>query len=211
MEQPPERLQSDARLRAPQAETNLSRLLEQEVPALELTLRYYVWRAGLVRAETLQDTTIELLDEVIQAALEQAAHYDRSRELRPWLLGIATNLIKRRQVEQAKRTYREPFLGDLWSTTLEASGEAEVLALLASPGPEDVVEAQEQAEALLRLVSVEDQQVLRLAILKDYDGERLAQHLGITPVAARVRLHRALQRLRAAWERQQGGKEREQA
>lgn len=214
MEQRLQRLQSGSRLRSPPEGADLPQLLEQEVPALELTLRYYVWRAGLVRTEALQDATLELLSEVIQTALEQAAHYDRSRELRPWLLGIAANLIKRQQVERAKRSRREPLVGDLWDETLETPDEAEVLvrlAALCSPSPEDIVEAQEQAKALLRLVSAEDQQVLRLAILKDYDGERLAQQLGITPVAARVRLHRALQRLRAAWERQQGGKAREQA
>jgi RNA polymerase sigma factor (sigma-70 family) len=214
MDQQPERLKIGSQLRSPQEGTDLPRLLEQEVPALELTLRTYVWRAGLATGEALRDATLNLLSEVIQTALEQAAHYDRSRELRPWLLGIAANLIKRQQVERAKRSRREPLVGDLWDETPETPGETALLARLAAlstPSPEEAVEAQEQVEALLRLVSVGDQQVLRLAILEDYDGEHLARQLGITPVAARVRLHRALQRLRGAWERQQDWKAREQA
>jgi DNA-directed RNA polymerase specialized sigma24 family protein len=50
---------------------------------------------------------------------------------------------------------------------------------------------------------------LRLAVLHDLTGEALAQELGIKPGAARVRLHRALNRLREAWPRrlEDGGEE----
>jgi DNA-directed RNA polymerase specialized sigma24 family protein len=53
---------------------------------------------------------------------------------------------------------------------------------------------------MLALVAPEDQRVLRLAILADFQRETLARELGISPVAARVRLHRALNRLRSAWQ-----------
>ncbi|MBX3061605.1 MAG: hypothetical protein KF726_01440 [Anaerolineae bacterium] len=48
----------------------------------------------------------------------------------------------------------------------------------------------------MALVSVEDARLLKLAVLHDLDGDELAQELGITAGAARVRLHRALRRLR---------------
>ncbi|MEO8392787.1 MAG: hypothetical protein ABI700_07325 [Chloroflexota bacterium] len=38
--------------------------------------------------------------------------------------------------------------------------------------------------------------MLRLAILSGLDGDALARELGVTAGAARVRLHRALNRLR---------------
>jgi DNA-directed RNA polymerase specialized sigma24 family protein len=50
--------------------------------------------------------------------------------------------------------------------------------------------------------------VLRLAILHDLDNARLAQALGVKAAAARQRLHRALNRLRAILE-DQGGKSNE--
>jgi len=65
------------------------------------------------------------------------------------------------------------------------------------------VEANEQASLILALVSPADQHILRLAILLDCERETLARELGITPVAARVRLHRALNRLRVAWQEAQ--------
>ncbi|MBA2287547.1 MAG: sigma-70 family RNA polymerase sigma factor, partial [Ktedonobacteraceae bacterium] len=73
---------------------------------------------------------------------------------------------------------------------------------MGSAGPEEGVAADEQAALILALVSPDDQQVLRLAFLYEFDREELARLLGVTPVAARVRLHRALGRLRSAWHEQ---------
>jgi RNA polymerase sigma-70 factor (ECF subfamily) len=52
--------------------------------------------------------------------------------------------------------------------------------------------------ALLEHVPVSDREVLRLALIHELDGESLARALGVRPGAARVRLHRALGRLREA-------------
>jgi RNA polymerase sigma-70 factor (ECF subfamily) len=62
----------------------------------------------------------------------------------------------------------------------------------------EALEADENVRALLANVSADDAHVLRLAILNGLDGEALARELSITPGAARVRLHRALTRLRRA-------------
>jgi len=58
---------------------------------------------------------------------------------------------------------------------------------------------------MLSLVSEEDQQVLRLALLEEVKAEALAQRLGTTIGTARMRLHRALRRLRTAWDEQLKG------
>jgi DNA-directed RNA polymerase specialized sigma24 family protein len=74
------------------------------------------------------------------------------------------------------------------------------LAALAKAGPEQDLNANEEARALLALVSREDdRQVLRLAVLHDLDGTALGKALGISSGAARVRLHRAINRLRDAY------------
>jgi len=52
----------------------------------------------------------------------------------------------------------------------------------------------------LVLLSPDDQRVIRLAVLAEVDGEALAAALGITAGAARVRLHRAIKRLRARYQ-----------
>ena len=68
-----------------------------------------------------------------------------------------------------------------------------------SAGLEQEIAANEQAELLLSLVSPEEQHILTLAFLQGFEREALAQKLGISPGATRVRLHRALKRLRLAW------------
>jgi DNA-directed RNA polymerase specialized sigma24 family protein len=61
------------------------------------------------------------------------------------------------------------------------------------------LENDEQVNAMMAGVSPDDQRVLRLAILHGLDGEALAEALGCNPGAARVRLHRALNRLRTSY------------
>jgi RNA polymerase sigma factor (sigma-70 family) len=61
------------------------------------------------------------------------------------------------------------------------------------------IDADETVSTLLATLSTEDQQVVRLAILHGLNGETLANELGVSRGAARVRLHRALGRLRQAY------------
>lgn len=183
----------------------LQDVLERQAPELLRTLRLYVWRAGLANGPTLEEVAQEVLSEVVAEALEHADRFDPARQPGAWLLGIAANLIKRRQVARATNARREPAMGDLYADAHADERDGELfdrLAALASPGPEEMIEANEQAAALLALVSAEDRRVLQLAILSDLDGDQLAQALGTTPVAARVRRHRAMNRLRDAWLRQ---------
>jgi RNA polymerase sigma factor (sigma-70 family) len=179
--------------------------LEREAPGLLRTLRVYVWRAGIATGPTLEEVAQEVLSEVVAEALEHADRFDAARQPRAWLLGIASNLIKRRQVARAVNSRREPVMGDLYADAHADERDGELfdrLSALVSPGPEEAVEANEQAARLLALVSPGDRRVLQLAILSDLDGEKLARALGTTPVAARVRRHRAMNRLRDAWLRQ---------
>ena len=73
-------------------------------------LRVYALRAGLAGDE---DTTGELLNSVVVEALAHAQRYDPARPPRAWLLGIAANLVHRRQVEMARLNQREPLASDL--------------------------------------------------------------------------------------------------
>ena len=70
-----------------------------------------------------------------------------------------------------------------------------------TPGGDDpaaALESDAAVAALLEHVPVADREVLRLALIHELDGESLARALGVRPGAARVRLHRALGRLREA-------------
>ncbi len=170
------------------------------------TLRSYVQRMGLAQGEAVAPTALEVLQETVIEALDHSGRFDPSRQPMAWLLGIAMNVIRRKRVERAKYYKHEFSIGQLTQVHGESLSEDEyfeMVAPLAFSGPELDVEADEQANNILALVSPEDRQILRLAYVYEFERESLAQQLGITPGAARVRLHRALTRLRTAWREQQ--------
>jgi RNA polymerase sigma factor (sigma-70 family) len=182
--------------------TWLRRFIQEETETLLGTLRYYLVRAGLADAQGAALAAVELLNEVVVEALEHADRFRPSGQPMAWLLGIAANLIKRKQAECATRNRREPLVRDLYPDAQGTLSEDELfdqLAALTVAEPALAWESNEAVSAILAHVSRTDQHILRLAVLHDLNGEELAQELGVTPGAARVRLHRALNRLRAAW------------
>ncbi len=179
-------------------------LTENTAPLLG-TLRSYVQRMGLATGNDVPAVALEVLQEAVVEALKHADRFIPTGQPMAWLLGISVNVIKRKKAELAQRARRETSIA-AFSKQEESLSEGELFDQVASyvlAGPEQDVEANEQASSLLSLVSAEDQRILRLAFLYDFEREALAEQLGITPVAARVRLHRALSRLRIAWRKQQ--------
>jgi RNA polymerase sigma factor (sigma-70 family) len=178
-------------------------LTENTAPLLG-TLRSYVQRMGLARGDDVPTLALEVLQEAVVEALKHADRFIPTGQPMAWLLGISVNVIKRKKAELAQRARRETSIAAL--SQQESLSEGELFDQVAScvlAGPEQDIEANEQASSLLSLVSAEDQRLLRLAFLYDFEREALAEQLGITSVAARVRLHRALSRLRIAWRKQQ--------
>jgi RNA polymerase sigma factor (sigma-70 family) len=187
----------------------LRRFLEAETGALLGALHLYVVRAGLANGQGATLAAVELLNDVAVEALACADRFRPAGQPRAWLLGIAANLIKRRQVERAKRNRREPLIHDLFPDSQDAWSEDELFDRLAAfdvTDPAHSLAVNQELDAILAHISEGDQQVLRLAVLHGLSGLEMAQALGITPGAARVRLHRALNRLREAWERPEQGK-----
>ncbi len=183
----------------------LKEVIQQESESLKRAVELYVARAGLTAGQRQAESIAgEILGELTVEALQHADRFDPSRQAYAWLLGIAANLIRRRQVEQAKLARREPLArGESGDPDMS---EDELFDRLFPPhahDPGEAMEQDQQVEALLARVSAEDRWVIRLAILDDLDGEALARELMVRPGAARVRLHRALLRLRAALESQE--------
>jgi RNA polymerase sigma-70 factor (ECF subfamily) len=186
--------------------TLLRRFIEEHAETLLGTLRCYVVRAGLADRQGATLAAVELLNEVVVEALEHADRFRPSGQPMAWLLGIAANLIKREQAGRATRNRREPLVRDLYPHAQAAISEDDLFDRLAALDVSDLaqdLEASEGVSAILTHVSENDQRVLRLAVLHDLNGEELAQALDVTPGAARVRLHRALNRLREAWQAQE--------
>jgi RNA polymerase sigma-70 factor (ECF subfamily) len=180
----------------------LRQFLEAESADLARVLRVYAWRAGLPADE---NAVGDLLDQTVVEALHHAERYDPSRPPRAWLLGIAANLVRREQAAAARLSAREPLAADLSPENRRLSEEEvfERLALLnavdapeASGDPPEDSALREQVRAAVGQLSPGDQLVLHLFSESGLSGEALGSALGISSGAARVRLHRALDRLR---------------
>jgi RNA polymerase sigma-70 factor (ECF subfamily) len=109
-------------------------------------------------------------------------------EVRPWLFGIARRCL----ANSARSTYRAGRLG---------ARLAESLAHEAIPDPATVHEhraASRQVLEALEQLSTEDRELVTLIAWEGLTPAQAAAALGLSPGTARVRLHRARTRLRAA-------------
>jgi RNA polymerase sigma factor (sigma-70 family) len=177
--------------------------IEREAESLLKTLHFYVRRSGLAQEQAVSALAAELMDEVTVEALAHAERFDPSRQARAWLLGIAANLIKRQQAQRARLLKREPLARDLQNSQGPSISEDEVfdrLAAFSPDSPEKELENEQELERMLAGLSPDDRRLIQMGVLHEMNGEELALELGVSPGAARVRLHRALGRLRSAWE-----------
>ena len=180
----------------------LLQFLNTEMEPLNGILRVYLLRAGLPSGD---DTLNELLNNMVVEALSHAQNFNPERPPRAWLLGIAANLVRRRQTAAARLNQREPLAADL-TVGGELLGEDELFERLATQAadsaPADLsvdVENRDKLTACLGLLAVEERKLILLFASNHLDGEALAAHLEVSHGAARVRLHRALSHLRRVW------------
>lgn len=186
--------------------SQLLSLGEEQAALLLRIIGSYVQKMGLATASEVQAVAQEVMQEAIVEALEHSNLFDPDRQLTMWLLGIALNIIRHKKAQKLRHQRREFSFDQLSRLYAEPMSENDLLDQIAPSAqlsPEQMVESDEQINDLLSLVSLDDQQILRLAFLEDVTRDALAQHLGLTAGAARVRLHRALAHLRAAWIAQQ--------
>lgn len=179
---------------------NFSQFLQENMEPIEGIIRSYVIRMGLAYGEFVQNVTLDILHEATVEALAHAEAFAVARQPRAWFLGIAANIIKRRRVALAKNKQRECLVGSLRSES-EAESDSEffdTISRLTHAGPEQEVEAREHIAEMLALVSASDRNILHLAFIQDLDTRHLALALNVSEGNARVRLHRTLNRLRAA-------------
>ena len=147
-----------------------------------------VWQ--LVRRLTLDSAVAEdVLQETYLGAWRAAGSYAATGSARGWLYGLA----RRQAARSWRRRVGEPVQAD----ALEVLGEH-------AGWGQDPEEAAAQAEdralllAALATLSAADQEVIARCDLEDLRAAEVAEVLGLTEGAVRVRLHRARLRLMAA-------------
>jgi RNA polymerase sigma factor (sigma-70 family) len=175
--------------------------------------------------EAAQDLFGEVIVEALKSA---DRFDPSSRPTRAWLLKIASNLVMRRQSERCKRRERESSVRDhnisfrnstpgdqasesrsdseffdqiatqIMANGIRPNNQTEWARPFFDPQILEGMIGEENAAGLLALVSAQDREVLKLAVIHELDGKAVAQVLKIKPGAARKRLHVALNNLRAA-------------
>jgi RNA polymerase sigma factor (sigma-70 family) len=179
--------------------SRLQELIETEHEQLVKTLGHYIFYSGLTNGSGIETLAEELLNEVVVEALRHAHRLKPDVHPKAWLLGIAINLIKRRQSDLARRERREPLIRDLLNEDEMNFSDDELFEQLPNANTDNVDdwEAKEDFDQLLAQLPRSEGDLLRLAYFHDMSGEALAEMLHIQPAAARMRLHRAIRRLRS--------------
>lgn len=158
----------------------------------------YVVKFGMAQPDGVESVASDLLSATVVEALEKADRYDSAREVVPWLLGIALNLIKRERVDRARQSSRIILIQDMYPASADTLSEDELFSRFSQMSSEiDDFESNQWIQEMLAPLSEEDRDVIGLCVLAEMDSAAVAQELGISAGAVRVRLHRALKRLRA--------------
>ena len=182
--------------------------LEEHADELLRTIRLFVLKAKLATRETLDDVTLEVFTEVAEQVLATADRFDSARRPQAWIVGVASNIVKRRQAEFYRQAQREQLItdlnldpdaadisdGELFDRLATISLQA--FDQIATDPLEATFERQELLTTAIGQLSPDDRAVLRLAVKHEFDGDSIAGELGLKPGTARVRLSRAIQRLR---------------
>jgi RNA polymerase sigma factor (sigma-70 family) len=167
-------------LSGPDPAAVFGRLFDDHAPALH---RYLARRVGTTIAD-------DLVADTFVTALDHRHRYDPTRAgVRPWLYGIASNLL-RRHVRDELRALRAT---------------ARLVTERYADGPEDRVAERLDAQArvarlaaALAVLSVDDREVLLLTSWAGLSPTEIAQALDIPAGTVRSRLHRVRRWLRAS-------------
>jgi RNA polymerase sigma factor (sigma-70 family) len=152
------------------------------VPVFE---RHFDAVYGYVRSLTGAEAAADLAAETFLEAFAARRRYDASRpDARPWLLGIATNLVRRHRRRSA-RWRRAPAPPPVVEPEEEA-----VIARL------DAGAARGELAAALSGLDAGQREVLLLYAWGDLSYEQIAEALALPPGTVRSRLSRARARLR---------------
>lgn len=152
--------------------------------------RYYAQIRRFAGQRLGQSMADDVAAETFLIAFDRRKTYDRSRQnARPWVFGIASNLIARHQRAEA-RQYRA-LARTRGGEISEGHAEQVVGRLDAEAHRGPLMEA-------LAEIAARDRDVLLLVAWAEMSLEQAGEALGIPAGTARSRLHRARKKIRAA-------------
>jgi RNA polymerase sigma factor (sigma-70 family) len=145
-----------------------------------------------LRWPEVMELASEILHEAVREALKHASGFDPTRSAAAWVRGIAARLLLSRRRVQARGRRCVP------ATVLGEEAWAAVLGQLCTGPADAAIAGRLDLEQALSRIAPEERRALECRYYQGLDGEALASALGVaTAGAARVRVCRALQALRA--------------
>jgi RNA polymerase sigma-70 factor (ECF subfamily) len=177
----------DRRTEGPQASDPeiLRQVAAGEIGALgELYNRYHaIIRRFVARATSDADDVDDLVHATFLAAAKSASRYDGRQSCRPWLVGIAVHLVRRRRQALGRFLRALSSLRDATLTTTD---------------PRPALQARADVERALRLISEAKRITLLLAEVEGLSCAEIAAMLGVPIGTVWTRLHVARNEIRRA-------------
>lgn len=162
---------------SPSSETRFRQVFDANLPAVQ---RFCVRRLSVADAN-------DAVSEVFLIAWRRLADIPDGEEARPWLLGVARNVV--RNVERTgRRSLRLVAKAQHASETSEAAPEVHVVRH----------SEYDEVDAALQSLSANDREVIRLRAWEELSAPEIAAVLDISIAAAEKRLARAMSRLATA-------------
>ncbi|MCW2956979.1 MAG: sigE 11 [Thermoleophilia bacterium] len=144
----------------------------------ELFTRHAPAVRGFIAARVGADAAEDVLVEVFTVAWSSRARFDRrATSARPWLYGIATKLVQRHHAVEAR-----------WQQGVAAGGRGDGSV---ADGVATASRLDPSLAAAIAGLDPREREVLLLVALGELRVSEAAVAIGITPVAARLRLYRA--------------------
>lgn len=168
----------------------LRQAIRREHAVLCRRISVLVYRVcGPLRRDEVENRVAEVLNEAVKRALQSAASFDTRRSATAWLMGFALRILQEQR--HPRRTVVQSDLGDAaWHGALEE---------LCSADDSEAATIRLDIRQAMGHLRQEQRRVLELRYFEGLDGEELARAVDApTAGAARVRLARVLQALRAA-------------
>ena len=167
----------------------IQRSLEEPGAFSEIFERHVRPVGGYIRRRVGTDAVDDVLSETFLVAFRRRASFDlRIESARPWLLGIATKVVKSHRAAQARQ-----------SRAFEASASAEVVGI---EMPHAASDSRIDADAALRALApgiaalaARDRDTLLLHAWGDLTYEQIATALGVPVGTVRSRLNRVRRKL----------------
>lgn len=149
----------------------------------------------------LKDAAFDVLQNTLLTAVAKADSF-QGGNAKAWIRAIALNHVKKMRTNIFNHSEHESSLENVYEPAANLSESHHLFF----DDPQLAIGEQEQIQMALACLSPEDQMIVLLQKRDGLTCPEIADRLGLSPGAVRVRSSRALRQVRAAWQQLENGK-----